>query len=50
MILTWLLIIYTLFEFDLDFCLMEHEQEGYGLTRSLGVSSRRDIILVAQDQ
>ncbi|WZZ20708.1 hypothetical protein YC2023_122095 [Brassica napus] len=30
--------------------LMENEQEGNGLTRSLGYSSRRDILLVAQDQ
>ncbi|KAH0858953.1 hypothetical protein HID58_087214 [Brassica napus] len=30
--------------------LMENEQEGNGLTRSLGDSSRRDIFLVAQDQ
>ncbi|KAL0644005.1 hypothetical protein Bca4012_042295 [Brassica carinata] len=31
-------------------CMMEYEQEGYGLTRSVGSSSRRDIFLVAQDQ
>ncbi|KAF3562090.1 hypothetical protein DY000_02015571 [Brassica cretica] len=30
--------------------LMENEQEGNGLTRSLRDSSRRDIFLVAQDQ
>ncbi|CAN7045367.1 unnamed protein product, partial [Brassica rapa subsp. trilocularis] len=40
----------TLSEFDLDLSLMENEQEGYGLTRSLGSSSRRDIFLMAQDQ
>nr|VDD23542.1 unnamed protein product [Brassica rapa] len=49
-ILTRFLIRDTLFEFDPDFSLMENEQEGNGLTRSLGDSSRRDIFLVAQDQ
>ena len=49
MILTWLLIRHTFSEFDPDLSLMEYEQEGYGLTRSLG-SSKRDIFLVAQDQ
>ncbi|CAN6970966.1 unnamed protein product [Brassica rapa subsp. trilocularis] len=28
--------------------LMEHEQEGYGLTRSLRASSRRDIFVVGK--
>ncbi|WZZ53046.1 hypothetical protein YC2023_053153 [Brassica napus] len=40
----------TLSEFDPDLSMMEYEQEGYGLTRSVGSSSRRDIFLVAQDQ
>ena len=48
--MTWLLIRDTLSEFDPDLSMMEYEQEGYVLTRSLGSSSRRDIFLVAQDQ
>ncbi|KAG2304616.1 hypothetical protein Bca52824_033267 [Brassica carinata] len=46
----WLLIRDNLFEFDPDFSLVEHEQEGYGLTRSLRASSRRNILVMGQDQ